>query len=42
MPNYEKSYWKAVELKEKIEMGTIRLHKRDAPIVCALLREGKP
>jgi len=38
MPNYEKSYWKAIEIQEKIEQGKIKLCKRDAPIIIDLLR----
>jgi len=39
VPNYEKSYWKAVELMEKVYEGKIKLHKVDIEAVIGLLRE---
>lgn len=39
MPNYENSYWKALEIREKIEQGQIKLCKRDAQKVCDLLSD---
>ena len=39
MPNYSLSYWKAVELQEKVENGTIKIHKNYINKVIGILRE---
>lgn len=37
--DYQRSYWKAVELQEKVENGTIKIHKNYVERVLGILRE---
>ena len=39
MANYEKSYWKAVEIQEQLYEGKRKVCKRDFEVVIAFLRE---
>jgi len=37
--DYQKSYWKAVELQEKVEQGKIKIHKNYVHTVIQILRD---
>ena len=38
LPNYEKSYWKAIEIQERVEQGKIKFCERDVQRVIDLMR----